>query len=124
MPRLQDLTPKYRKHKASGQAVVTICGRDHDLGPHGTKASRREYDRLISEWLAVGRLDAQATKDSSVAELLAGYDKYARPYCGNESAETRNNKTLCKRLRKHCADTNVNEFGPLKLKAFCEGLVA
>ena len=47
--------PKYRKHRGSGQAIVTIAGRDHYLGPHGTKASRIEYDRLIMEWLASGR---------------------------------------------------------------------
>lgn len=49
------LTPKYRKHKASGQALVTIAGRDHYLGPWKSKASRAEYDRLIGEWLAAGR---------------------------------------------------------------------
>ena len=27
MPRLTQQTPKYRKHKASGQAVVTIGGK-------------------------------------------------------------------------------------------------
>ena len=32
--------PKYHKHKASGQASVTIDGKDFYLGPHGTKASR------------------------------------------------------------------------------------
>jgi hypothetical protein len=41
--------PKYRKHRASGQAVVTLCGVDHYLGPHGTRASKSEYDRLIAE---------------------------------------------------------------------------
>ena len=55
MPRLTDAVPKYRKHKRSGQAVVTICGIDHYLGPHGTKASKLEYDRLITEWFAAGR---------------------------------------------------------------------
>lgn len=55
MPRLKDSLPKYRKHRASGQAVVTLGGRDFYLGPHGTKASRREYDRLIAEYLASGR---------------------------------------------------------------------
>ncbi len=45
--------PKYRKHRATGQAVCS--GRDHYLGPHGTKASRLEYDRLIGNgWLMVG----------------------------------------------------------------------
>ncbi|WP_428305029.1 hypothetical protein [Lacipirellula sp.] len=47
MPRLVDALPKYRKHKASGQAVVTLNGRDHYLGPHGTSASKAFYDRLL-----------------------------------------------------------------------------
>jgi hypothetical protein len=40
MPRLVNRSPSYRKHKASGQAVVTIGGRDVYLGPYGTKASK------------------------------------------------------------------------------------
>jgi hypothetical protein len=31
MPRFSHVTPKYRKHKASGQAIVTINGQDHYL---------------------------------------------------------------------------------------------
>jgi hypothetical protein len=46
MPRLIHSNPSYRKHRASGQAVVTIDGKDIYLGPHGTKASRNEYDRV------------------------------------------------------------------------------
>ena len=55
MPKLIKAVPKYRKHRASGQAVVTIGGRDHGLGPYGTKASRTEYDRVITEWPANDR---------------------------------------------------------------------
>ena len=47
--------PKYRKHRPSGRAVVTLNGKDIYLGPHGTKASHLEYDRLIQEWLAHGQ---------------------------------------------------------------------
>ena len=86
MPRFTDRflppTPKYRKHRASGQAVVTLYGRDFYLGPHGTKASRTEYDRLISEWLAAGR-PSQAPSvqnDITVVELAAAYRKYAKSY--------------------------------------------
>ena len=39
--------PSYRRHRATGQAVVTLCGRDHYLGKWNTAASRAEYDRLI-----------------------------------------------------------------------------
>lgn len=47
--------PSYRLHRPSGQAVVTLNGRDCYLGRHGTPESRLEYDRLVCEWLAVGR---------------------------------------------------------------------
>ena len=55
MPRLSQSVPKYRKHKASGQAIVEINGRRHYLGPHGTKASKLEYDCLITECSSSGR---------------------------------------------------------------------
>ena len=55
MPRLSRSLPKYRKHKASGQAVVTLDGNDFYLGPHNTRASHREYDRLVGEWQQNGR---------------------------------------------------------------------
>jgi hypothetical protein len=48
-------TPSYRLHKPSGQAVVTLKGRDFYLGRHGSPESRAEYDRLVGEWLANGR---------------------------------------------------------------------
>src|SRR6188768_3701217 len=76
--------PGYRKHKPSGQAVVTLSGQDFYLGPHGTKASKREYDRLISEWLARGRLPLGASDDSqagiTVVELIASYKQHAEAY--------------------------------------------
>jgi hypothetical protein len=77
------LTPKYRKHKASGQAVVTIAGRDHYLGPWRSKASKVEYDRLIGEWLAAGRPASglSAADDLTVTELLARYWRFAQQHC-------------------------------------------
>ena len=37
MPRTkQGAPPTYRKHRPSGQAVVTLSGRDFYLGPHGS----------------------------------------------------------------------------------------
>ncbi len=56
MPRTARFSnPKYPKHRAIGQAIVTIAGCDQYLGPHGTKASRIEHDPLIAKWLATGR---------------------------------------------------------------------
>lgn len=55
MPWSNNHLPKYRKHRSSGHAVVTLNGRDHYIGPHDTKVSMLDYDRLISEWFASGR---------------------------------------------------------------------
>ncbi len=54
MPRFTR-TPSYRLHKPTGQAAVTLNGRAHYLGRHGSPASRERYDALIAEWLAGGR---------------------------------------------------------------------
>ncbi len=69
MPQLTHATPKYRKHRASGQAIVTIAGRDHYLGPHRSRASIVEYDRLIAEWLANDRQPI-LTQDEQVRSCL------------------------------------------------------
>ena len=49
MPRLTKALPKYRRHRSSGQAVVTLNGVDRYLGSYGTKASRTLYDRLVEK---------------------------------------------------------------------------
>jgi site-specific DNA recombinase len=57
---MSDRVPSYRRHKQSGQAVVTLSDgfggrRDVLLGKFGTAESRKEYARIISEWEAAGR---------------------------------------------------------------------
>ena len=49
MTRRRKKPPSYRLHKASGQAVVTINGKDRYLGTHGTQESRELYARVIAE---------------------------------------------------------------------------
>ncbi len=49
MPRLVHSIPQYSKHRASGQAVVTIAKEDHYyLGPYSTEASHLEYDTIAA----------------------------------------------------------------------------
>jgi len=104
MPRLVESVPKYRKHSRSGQAIVTINGRAHYLGPHGTKVSRNEYDRLIAEWLSSGRSSSygKPTRQLSIAELLLAYLQYARAYYGDgPRGELVNMKLALKPLRSY-----------------------
>ncbi len=122
MPKLNNATPKYCKHKATGQAIVTIAGRDHYLGPHGTKASRLEYDRLIGEWLASGRPNRQTSlhNDITVIELCRAYWKFAKPYYSKNGEMTSNVyhvKDCLRYLRRNYGHTQAEEFGPLALKA-------
>ncbi len=83
MPRLStDQILKYRKHKASGRAVVTLAGKDFYLGPHGTKTSRAEYDRLVAEWQANGRQSSRHSDGITVNELLLAYWMFAEVSIG------------------------------------------
>jgi len=70
--------PSYRRHKPSGQAVVTSSGRDFYLGKWNTRANRAEYGRLICEWLAGGRSLSSKASDTSltVAELALSYWRF------------------------------------------------
>ncbi len=53
MGRLRrDSLPSYRRHRPSGQAVVTLDSRDIYLGPYRSPESRAKYDRVVAEWLA------------------------------------------------------------------------
>jgi hypothetical protein len=71
--------PGWFYHRSSGQAIVTIASRDHYLSPHGTKASRIEYNRLIPEWLAAGRSNSIAAQNGiSICELIALYWGHAK----------------------------------------------
>src|SRR4029450_9783283 len=81
MPKISaDATPNYRKHKASGQAIVTLSGRDHYLGPHGSATSRREYDRVVTEWISNGRTMPTPKEELTVVELIAAYIRHAKAY--------------------------------------------
>ena len=52
MPKLRFQLPSYRRHKVSGQAIVTLNGKDHCLGAWQSKRSNAEYKRLLGEWMA------------------------------------------------------------------------
>jgi len=120
MPALTQSNPKYRKHRASGQAVVTLDGRDHYLGPHGTKTSWTEYDRLIALWLANGRHLPQADSDLTIVEMLAAFRRHAKRHYrrdGQPTATIRNIDDSIRRLKLLFGRERVREFGPLKLQA-------
>ena len=75
--------PSYRHHKGTGQAVVTLNGKDFYLGVHGTPHSRQAYDRLIAEWYANGRQvmpKGAAAGSMTVNEVIAAFWLHAEAY--------------------------------------------
>ncbi len=119
--------PKYRKHRASGQAVVTLDGHDFYLGPHGTATSRREYDRLIGEYLAAGRCLPKPQTDLTIAELAVRYLRFAKGYYCNHGSPTTSLervKSSLRVLKKSYAHTLARDFGPLALRAVQDRLAA
>ena len=101
MPRLTKSLPKYRIHKATKQALVRLEGRDHYLGPHGSKASKVEYNRLIDLWLARGRPDTpQATVDEiTIIELIAAYLEFAKVYYRKNGKVTKEIQSIAQAMR-------------------------
>ena len=122
MPWSSNHIPKYRKHRASGQAIVTIRGCDHYLGPHGTKASKLEYDRLIAEFLANGRQPLHETShEITVVELCARYIEFAKSYYRKKDGSlTTTSGSIIRDLQylnKLYGRTLARDFGPLAMKA-------
>lgn len=119
MPRRNAL-PSYRHHKPSGNAVVTLCGRDIYLGPHDTRLSHDNYDRVVAEWLAAGRVtprDAQSAL--SIAELVNGFRKGA----SIPQSQTDSFKATMSVLVRLYGRSPANEFGPLALKAVRQQMI-
>jgi len=76
-------TPRYLHHKASGKAFVRIDGKNIYLGFFGTKESKAEYDRVISEWLANGRQLPQTNnlrKILTIDAICCSFLEYATGY--------------------------------------------
>ena len=122
MPALSVATPKYRRHRASGQAVVTLAGVDHYLGPYKSVASVAEYDRLVAEWLLRGRTGPPNTQADglTVAEAIAAYWRHAKTYYrsadGRPTSELGGIKTAFRPILRLYGRQPVAEFGPLALK--------
>ena len=115
--------PSYRLHKPSGQAVVTLNGKEKYLGQWKSKASRIEYDRLIGEWLANGRqfpVSNDPSKDLSIIELIAAYWDYAKGYYvknGEPTSELDCFRSALRPLKRLYSHTRVIDFSPLSLVA-------
>jgi integrase len=128
--------PSYRRHKSSGQAIVTLTDpsgtrRDVLLGKYGTAASRHEYARVLAEWEAAGQrmpppgAANAARSDLTITELIAAYWRFAKEYYGftTERGDAACLKSALAVVRSLYGDARAIDFGPLALKACRQKMV-
>lgn len=123
--------PSYRLHKASGQAVVTLHGRTHYLGPFGTEASRQKYGELLAgagkDWLdpfTKSREDSDV--GPSIAELCLAFLDFAETHYvkdGQQTDEVDCYRSLVRVLTEPFGLLPVNQFGPNQLRTVREAMV-
>jgi integrase len=133
MARLAKNTlPNYRLHKPTGQAVVTLSGKDFYLGLYDTKESRAAYDRLTGEWQANGRRlpdepsQAPAIEVLTVVMLCAAYLRHAKAYYRKDGEPTNtvlSIKAAIRYLRDMFGRLAAEKFGPLALQALQQRMI-
>ena len=114
--------PGYRLHRASGQAIVSLGGRDFYLGPHGSAESRARYQEVVGRWLAEGRrLPAEVAKEQrSVSEILLPFvDDCEARFAGRrgERRMLQRIKAAVRGVRELYGSTPADDFGPRALLA-------
>lgn len=121
MPKFKDnAVPSYRLYKQSGQAVVTLSGKDILLGQYKTAASKSEYDRRIAAWIANGRRLPGAEPHLTISELMDAFRLHAERYYtrpdGRQTKEVANFRQALRPLRHLYSASRAAEFGPLGLE--------
>jgi hypothetical protein len=122
MPRKKADYPSLRRHKASGQGVVTLRGKGHFCGvwPGEVKEApagvRAEYDRAVAEWVARGRMAAPRPArerlrapqggpgEITIAELMALFTRHAEQhYRDQDGRPTGEQRDYVNTLRPRCS---------------------
>src|SRR4051794_27414455 len=65
--------PSYRRHAGSGQAIVTLKGRDCYLGKFGSAESRERYRALIAGFMQTGAAPQREDDPPTISECMVGY---------------------------------------------------
>jgi hypothetical protein len=126
MPKLSQIVPRYRRHKATGQAVIRLQGRDIYLGKYGSAASKGAYSRFVAAWSTDGGQLVALQHTATVVEVIFAYVKFARGYYvkdGKATNEVRMIQAAAKIVRQLYGRTPADKFGPLALKACREAMI-
>ena len=138
MPRSRKSQPAYQYHM-SGQARVTLGGKDFYLGKPGSPESRARYHSLLAEYNANGKeapapppqddeVEAEKVRLANsvirVKHVTADFRARVLPKYESNPASFAKFTNLCDFLDARHGDEPVDEFGPLKLSEMREVLLA
>jgi len=128
--------PSLCRHKATGQAVVRLNGRDIYCGVYGTAEAQEKYDRVIAEWLLTGQQMPPPSASRSHADqpaitvnelVLAYWTRHVTTYYvkkGKRTSEQDNIRQALRFAKNLYGHTAAVQLGPLALKAVREEMVA
>ncbi|MFO0871495.1 MAG: site-specific integrase [Pirellulales bacterium] len=130
MPKLLHKLPKYRRHSSRDSAFVVIEGRRTYLpGGFNSEQSKAEYRRLCAEWVARDRPTTPKPSMAviTVVEVCASFWRYAEVHYVKNGVPT--DELACIRmalrpLNELYGATEASAFGPSKLKAVRERMIA
>ena len=128
MPRPRSSMPAYRLH-VSGQAVVTLAGKDFYLGPHDSPESRARYFELVQEYNANGKIAAdtpthQKEQAITVRTVTGEYREWIKELYANSYKERKRREGICTTLEDEYGHLAAKDFGPRKLAELRELFIA
>jgi hypothetical protein len=132
--RNPDRQPKLTHHKASGQGVVRLNGKDVYCGPYGTPECKVRYLRSVAEWTERRREAPAPTAETSpsgsgdptVNELALADLQFADSYYvknGAPTTEARDIRYSIRPLRERFGMLPIDKFNPQALKTVREAMI-
>ena len=109
--------PKYCLHKGSGQAYCRIAGDMHYLGKYGSDASRREYDRIMGEFIANGRQAYRHPDEILISHLIVRYLDHVETELSLSESRKKNISIALRVLNELYGNQPVAAFGASALKS-------
>jgi hypothetical protein len=110
--------PSLRLHKPTGQAVVTLSGKDFYLGRYDSPDARQAYFKLLSEWKSTNRsiTFSEPVECLTMGQVGMAFLDHAKAYHGAESREYYHCRRAVKPISDLYANHPANRFGPAEFK--------
>jgi integrase len=133
MPKLSLRQPRYCHHRATGLACCYLGGRVVYLGPYGSPESKREYKRVLADWLSpttetksdeapAGGKHVAVPKSVALSEVIQRFREHAKAYY-RESRENHNLRDAIRPLRVMFGKLDANEIRASHLRQVRDEMV-